>query len=229
MRATRNQLQDFSLRAVNAVSALARPAPEGAAAASLAVLALLDDELTEETAIRARTADGAIDEPVEVVAFGLGPPVSPPEPLRMPDIPPRILRDAEEGVGDSMLARYFRDMALHPVMGPEEELDTARTVERTEVEYWVALLSLPAAAVHILAWLRGALASAGEEQVKAPQVPELLRLAQTARKRGKGASELHRQYGELCRNLAHAIRLPDTDRVLDEQSLVSRARPCARA
>ena len=25
-----------------------------------------------------------------------------------------------------MLARYFRDMALHPVMGPEEELATAR-------------------------------------------------------------------------------------------------------
>ncbi|HSO34820.1 MAG TPA: hypothetical protein VLT33_19935, partial [Labilithrix sp.] len=29
---------------------------------------------------------------------------------------------SEEGGGDTMLARYFREMATHPVMGPDEEL-----------------------------------------------------------------------------------------------------------
>ena len=55
-------------------------------------------------------------------------------------------REIEEGGGDSMLARYFREMATHPVMGQEEELATAIEVEQAEVDHWVALLShLPAA------------------------------------------------------------------------------------
>ena len=39
-------------------------------------------------------------------------------------------KEIEEGGGDSMLARYFREMATHPVMGPEEELATAIEVEQ---------------------------------------------------------------------------------------------------
>ena len=39
-------------------------------------------------------------------------------------------REIEEGGGDSMLARYFREMATHPVMGPDEELGTAVDVEQ---------------------------------------------------------------------------------------------------
>ncbi len=34
-------------------------------------------------------------------------------------------KEIEEGGGDSMLARYFREMATHTVMGPDEELETA--------------------------------------------------------------------------------------------------------
>ena len=53
---------------------------------------------------------------------------------------------SEEGGGDTMLARYFREMATHPVMGQEEELGTAVDVESAEVEHWCAILSyLPAA------------------------------------------------------------------------------------
>jgi RNA polymerase primary sigma factor len=44
-------------------------------------------------------------------------------------------RDIEEGGGDSMLARYFREMSNHSVMDQEEELRTAQRVEKTEVEY----------------------------------------------------------------------------------------------
>ena len=42
-------------------------------------------------------------------------------------------KEIEEGGGDSMLARYFREMATHPVMGPEEELKTAIEVENAEM------------------------------------------------------------------------------------------------
>ena len=112
-----------------------------------------------------------------------------------------------------MLARYFRDMALHPVMGPEEELDTARAVEQSEISHWVALLSLPAAAEHVLTSLEEAVRKAGEDEVKAPQIPELFRLAQLAMKKGKLTWEQQRQYGELSRDLAAVIRLPDSDRL----------------
>lgn len=38
-------------------------------------------------------------------------------------------KEIEEGGGDSMLSRYFREMAAHPVMGQDEELATAMEVE----------------------------------------------------------------------------------------------------
>ena len=47
----------------------------------------------------------------------------------------------EEPSSDSMLSRYFRDMATHQVMGPDEELQAAQAVERAEVDHWVALLA----------------------------------------------------------------------------------------
>ena len=54
-------------------------------------------------------------------------------------------REIEESGGDSMLARYFREMATHSVMGQEEELATAIEVEKAEIAQWVALFShLPA-------------------------------------------------------------------------------------
>src|SRR5688500_7194474 len=50
---------------------------------------------------------------------------------------------AAEVVGStvSMLSRYFRDMATHQVMGPDEELSAAQGVELAEIEHWVALLA----------------------------------------------------------------------------------------
>ena len=41
---------------------------------------------------------------------------------------------------DSMLSRYFRDMATHQVMGPDEELSAAQAVEQAEIMHWTALL-----------------------------------------------------------------------------------------
>ncbi len=138
-------------------------------------------------------------------------------PLSRPDTPrhtERELRDIEEGGGDSMLARYFRDMALHPVMGPEEELDTARMVERTEIDHWVALLSYLPAAEYVLEALTEDVTKAGEDEVKAPQVQELQKLVRHAKKQKyKLAPEQEKQWGTLSSELATVIRLPDSDRL----------------
>ena len=42
-------------------------------------------------------------------------------------------REVEEGGGDSSLARYFREMSVHAVMGQQEELSTAVEVEDAEI------------------------------------------------------------------------------------------------
>lgn len=74
------------------------------------------------------------------------------------------LRPRDESVGDSMLTRYFRDMATHQVMGPDEELLAAQEVEQAEVDHWVALLSFPPFARKILGRLRAQVAATAEEE-----------------------------------------------------------------
>ena len=122
-------------------------------------------------------------------------------------------REIEEGGGDSMLARYFREMATHPVMGPEEELDTAIGVERAEVEHWWAILSFHAAADAALDSLEKDL-PVGEEALDLPQLEELRKLLRTFRKqRNKLSREQEKKYRAQCVSLARAIRLADSDRL----------------
>ena len=91
------------------------------------------------------------------------------------DRPPAKTKSEGEGGGDSMLARYFREMASHPVMGQEEELGTAVDVERAEVEHWVSILAYVPAAEHVLDQLEMDLPK-DEEAIDVPQIAELRKL-----------------------------------------------------
>jgi len=186
----------------------------GAAAPDLASLGLLEDDQAEETAVRPRPKDLVEDEaPAEFIDLELAP-VDRLPPAERPRTQDREIKDVEDGGGDSMLARYFRDMALHPVMGPDEELETARTVERTEIDHWVALLSYLPAAEYILSALEEDVLKAGEDEVKAPQLAELQKLVRATKKqKGKLAAEQEKQWGQLAEELAAVIRLPDSDRL----------------
>jgi RNA polymerase primary sigma factor len=62
-----------------------------------------------------------------------------------------VEKEAAKAINDlerndrSMLGRYFREMANHRVLSPDEELEAARRIHRLEVGFWRALLShLPA-------------------------------------------------------------------------------------
>lgn len=183
-------------------------------------MGLLDeDSVADEAAIRPRPS--AILEPEPTTAEFIDLEFSP---LSRPDSPrpnaDREMRDIEDGGGDSMLARYFRDMALHPVMGPEEELETARTVERTEVDHWVALLAYLPAAEHVLEALAEDVTKAGEEEVKAPQIVEMQKLVKIAAKQKyKLAPEHEKAWAQLSIDLANAVRLPDSDRLWMSRAL----------
>ncbi len=154
---------------------------------------LVEEELELDVAAADAVASGEVD--------SLAPPKPPSD------------KEIEEGGGDSMLARYFREMATHPVMGPEEELQTAIEVESAEVEHWVAILAFHAAADHALDSLEKDL-PVGEEALDLPQIAELRKLLKTFRKqRFKLTRTQEKRYRDWCVSLAKAIRLADSDRL----------------
>ncbi|MDP8999502.1 MAG: sigma-70 family RNA polymerase sigma factor [Myxococcota bacterium] len=122
-------------------------------------------------------------------------------------------KEIEEGGGDSMLARYFREMATHAVMGPDEELRTAILVERAEVDHWVAILSYCPAADHAVDSLEKDLPTDEDEKLDLPQIVEIRKLLKTFKKNDKLSREQDKKYRNLCVSLAKAIRLADSDRL----------------
>jgi RNA polymerase primary sigma factor len=127
--------------------------------------------------------------------------------------PRKAPRDFEEGGGDSMLARYFREMATHAVMGPDEELQTAIEVENGEVEHWVAVFSHLPAGDFLVAQLERDLPT-GDEAIATPQLPEIHGLLRTLQKnKGKATPDHKKKWKALTTELARAIRLADSDRL----------------
>ncbi len=123
------------------------------------------------------------------------------------------LRGLDESGGNSTLSRYFCDMRRYPVMGPDEELKTARTIERTEIEHWVAILSNPAATEHILVALRRDIEKSGEKVDLAP-LHEVDRQAEVIRRlKTKPPMGVERAFRDACADLARVVRLPDSDRL----------------
>ncbi len=122
-------------------------------------------------------------------------------------------REIEEGGGDSMLARYFREMATHSVMGPEEELVTAVAVEDAEVGHWTAILDYLPTAEYAIASLEKDLPT-GEDAIDLPQLGEIKKLLKAFQKqKGKLTRAQEKKYHHWCHALAKAIRLADSDRL----------------
>lgn len=182
----------------------------------LASVGLMDDDVAEDTAVRARTGPvtPVEDDPIEFIDFDFAAIAKKPQAPRVRETPERTFKEVDEGGGDSMLSRYFRDMALHPVMGPDQELETARTVEQAEINHWVALLAYIPAAEHILNALDKDVEKAGEEEVKAPQIVDLQRLVRISKKqKNKLSPDQEKRWTHLSKSLAATVRLPDSDRV----------------
>ena len=100
---------------------------------------------------------------------------------------------SEEGGGDSMLARYFREMATHPVMGHEEELGTAIDVERAEVEQWVRDPQLPAGAPITSSTRSRRICRRAKKRSTLPQLPELRKFCKLVQ---EAAQQAHARAGE---------------------------------
>ncbi len=116
---------------------------------------------------------------------------------------------------DSMLSRYFRDMATHQVMGPDEELRAAQAVELAEIDHWTALLAYVPVAERMFDLLeQGVLGMNPEERPEIPHVEELRKLVKVYKKqRSKLHADQQRQWMELSQALGRDVRLPDSDRI----------------
>jgi len=110
-----------------------------------------------------------------------------------------------DATSDSMLSRYFRDMATHQVMGPDEELQAAQSVEEAEVDHWASLLSYLPTAEFVLNQLEQDISGMNEEE--RPQVlslPELRKMLKTYKKQPRSCSPISRAAGRTCATRSRA-------------------------
>jgi RNA polymerase primary sigma factor len=129
----------------------------------------------------------------------------------------RALKDMKgKSSGDSTLSRYFREMANHAVLTPQQEVEAAKQVERLEIGYWDALFCYAPACETIAIVLDKVL---GELSIEVPQeLAQLRKLAKTAGKNGKLLKKSQEKWNELIGELNPKLRVLDTDRAFVEQA-----------
>jgi len=117
---------------------------------------------------------------------------------------------------EGMLARYFRDMAIHTVMSPEEEVRAAKDFEEAEINRWRAVLAYPPALPMVQ---RTVEASMVEAQITG-SLPEVEKLRKLLKEYRKNRSKLDRRSGQrwtaIVVEVATKLRELDADRLFIE-------------
>ncbi len=122
-------------------------------------------------------------------------------------------RRDEEG-GDSVLSRYFREMAGHQVMGADEELKAAERVENAEADIWCKLLDYVPAAERLLDQLEPELMAMSDEDRPDMSTVEGLRLLLSIfGQNGTLDDKQKAEWDRLATQLGRDLRMPDSDRV----------------
>jgi len=124
-----------------------------------------------------------------------------------------VVRD-EKASGDTMLSRYFHDMAMHRVLRPDEEVEAAKLVEDLERKYWAALFAYPPALETVA---RVLISSLAPEQTMPPQLEELQKLVPAALN-AKVTKKQQERWDTLAWELSCKLRELDGDRLYVEGS-----------
>lgn len=118
----------------------------------------------------------------------------------------RALKAAKRsGASDTMLARYFREMAVHRVLTQVEEVAAAKEVEALEIGYWQALFSYPAAFETV------SLVVEREAGGPLPEFAAMDKLAKSAT-HGKLPKKTQEKWDELALSCSKHLRVVDSDR-----------------
>ena len=122
--------------------------------------------------------------------------------------------EIEEGGGDSMLARYFREMATHPVMGPGGRAQHRDRGRERRGRPLGRHPRVPCRRPTMRSTRSSATSRRREEALELPQIAELRKLLKAFKKqRNKLTRPQEKKYRDGCASLAQAIRLADSDRL----------------
>ncbi|MBX7194838.1 MAG: sigma-70 family RNA polymerase sigma factor [Sandaracinaceae bacterium] len=126
-------------------------------------------------------------------------------------------KPAEDPSGDSMLSRYFREMAMHTVMSHQEEVAAAVAVEKAEANQWLALLGFPATFEHMMATLEKDFA----EHAGMPELAEAKKLVKqvaalklpAGKKKDPKVEKVLGKWTTHLFELGKKLRIADSDRL----------------
>lgn len=145
------------------------------------------------------------------------------------DIDDSSPKKAQESATDSMLSRYFRDMANHHVMNHQEEITAAIEVEHCEIGQWLAVLSWPLTFEAVLSSLEKNFV----EHATIPEIGELKQLHERmsgakslpknttttkAKKASSKSSLLSNRWLKVATDMAQKVRVADGDRLWIEDA-----------
>jgi RNA polymerase primary sigma factor len=197
-----------------------------AASASVPVPAAKDKKADKvETKAKAAAAAAAAAQAAAQAKPASEEPEGPSEPSEepSPEDLEEVEREAAKAINDlerndrSMLGRYFREMANHRVLSPDEELEAARRIHELEVAYWRRLLSHVPAFEAISRVLEAHL----EEQPA--EVAVLRKFAKSGAKKALAKAD-QKKWDACADTLSTKLRELDADRIFvaDSQKAVER-------
>jgi RNA polymerase primary sigma factor len=123
-----------------------------------------------------------------------------------------------EAGGDSTLSKYFREMAQHRVLTPQEEVAAAQQVERLEIAYWEALFSYSPAYETVASVLERAL----EPATVPAEIAALRKLAQGVKRTTTTTATAKKtespKWTSTAAALSKQLRALDADRLFVAES-----------
>lgn len=125
-----------------------------------------------------------------------------------PEAPAKAVRAIRTPDSDDHLAAYFRQLAEHDLLSPEDERELSQGIEDTEILTWERVLSRPDAVRPILAMIEPHL----EQPVKFPKLQKVLDdMLKT--KRARTDAKMVKKLHAAAKEAAVELRALDLDRV----------------
>ncbi|HEU0036335.1 MAG TPA: sigma-70 factor domain-containing protein, partial [Kofleriaceae bacterium] len=109
---------------------------------------------------------------------------------------------------DDHLAAYFRQLAEHELLSPEDERELSQGIEDTEIMTWERVLSRPEIVKHVLALVEPNL----EQPAKFPKLEKLVE-DMLATKKARKEPKLVKKLAACAKEAATQLRALDLDRV----------------
>jgi RNA polymerase primary sigma factor len=134
-------------------------------------------------------------------------PASTPEAAEV-ETPVKVVRPVRAPDADDHLAAYFRQLAEHELLSPEDERELSQGIEDTEILTWERVLSRPEVVNHLLALIEPNL----EQPAKFPRLAKVLEEMLVSKKTRKEPKLLKKLAG-AAKEAAGQLRALDLDRV----------------